>query len=316
MTPSLDIIIVNWNSGEQLRECIHSMTAVDLKGVSLARVVVVDNASQDGSVEGLTVPGVPITVLRNDRNCGFAAACNQGASGSKADYLLFLNPDTRLYRDSLAAPVHYMESDAAPSVGICGVQLIDESGAVARSCVRFPTRGRLLAHFFGLQYMVPALIERERMTDWDHLSTRPVDQVMGAYFLVRRGLFESLKGFDERFFVFYEEMDFSLRSSQAGFTTSYFAGAQVFHAGQGTTQRVKTTALFYLLRSRVLYGYKHFGRAWGTIFLLLTLLVEPVSRSAFELLKRSLCDLRPVASAYLRLWRELPGLKAAEGVWQ
>ena len=97
--PSLDIVIVNWNAGDQLQRCLATIPA-NPDGYALSRVVVVDNASTDQSLAGLNMPGLPLKVIRNAENRGFGAACNQGAVDSHADYLLFLNPDTLLERDS------------------------------------------------------------------------------------------------------------------------------------------------------------------------------------------------------------------------
>ncbi len=118
MSRSLDIVIVNWNTGGQLRACLASIAAAAQDGFVLNRVVVVDNGSKDGSAEGLQDFSVPLMVLRNRENRGFAAACNQGAQGSAADYLLFLNPDVRLYPDSLARPIRFMEEPVNARIGI------------------------------------------------------------------------------------------------------------------------------------------------------------------------------------------------------
>src|SRR4051794_30605194 len=115
---SVHVVIVNWNSGTQLRECLQSFATASSEHITLERITVVDNASSDRSCDGLerTAP-LPITVIRNIENRGFAAACNQGAAGSKADYLLFLNPDTRLLPGSLELPVRYLQSPHHDMVG-------------------------------------------------------------------------------------------------------------------------------------------------------------------------------------------------------
>src|ERR1043165_9661443 len=124
------VVIVNWNSGAQLRECLRSFAAVAADAVT-ARVTVIDNASQDGSCEDLEAP-VPLDVMRNADNRGFGAACNQGAAGSDADFLLFLNPDARLMPGSLAEPVRYLRADENAKAGIVGIRLVDADGRVAR----------------------------------------------------------------------------------------------------------------------------------------------------------------------------------------
>lgn len=312
---SLDVVIVNWNSGDLLRECIASFAGVSRAGFELSNVIVVDNASVDGSADGLENIGVPLVRIANTTNVGFAAACNQGARVGHAEHVLFLNPDTRLFHSSLAEVVRFLEDHAATKVAVCGVQLLDGRGQIARSCVRFPTISRQIAHFFGLQYIAPRVFPRELMTEWDHSISRVVDQVMGAFFWVRRERFDELGGFDERFFVYYEELDFCLRAASLNWTTYYLASAQVYHKGGGTTSRVRATALFLFLRSRALFGYKHFGIGWGTLLLALALIIEPFSRTVFGILRREGPHFGALVAAYSRLYKQLPRLDVRNGVW-
>ena len=166
--PSIDIVIVNWNAGQQLAECVRSVVAADRNGLALLRAVVVDNGSTDGSLEALSTISLPLSIVRNTRNRGFAAACNQGAQGSTADYLLFLNPDTRLERDSLVQPVTFLDQPQNSRVGILGIQLLDANGRVAQTCARFPTPGRILAQILGLDRAFPRLFLPHFMVEWDH----------------------------------------------------------------------------------------------------------------------------------------------------
>src|SRR5256885_16506748 len=123
-SPTIHIVIVNWNSGRQLHDCLASLAAVSRDEVSLSCVTVVDNASTDGSADGLTSPA-PLNVMRNTQNRGFAAACNQGAADAKGDFLLFLNPGTRLMPGALERPAHYLEAPEHAAVGIVGIQLLN-----------------------------------------------------------------------------------------------------------------------------------------------------------------------------------------------
>lgn len=309
--PTLDIIIVNWNAGPLLRDCVNSIGSASREGFELGRVVVVDNASTDGSAEGLSSTTLPLTIVRNDNNRGFAAACNQGTQCSRADYFLFLNPDTKLFARSLSHPIAFMEREENQAVGICGIQLVDDRGEVSRSCARFPTAKMFYAKMFGLDMLAPRLFGGHFMEEWDHKDTRKVEQVIGAFFLVRRRLFQQLDGFDERFFVYFEEVDFSLRAKKSGWSSYYLADAQAYHKGGGTSEKIKARRLFYSLRSRILYGYKHFGTAVGTGLLVVTLLVEPLSRLGYGILKRSPASLGQVLRGYAMLYHDLPNIFAA-----
>ena len=137
---SVHVVIVNWNSGRLLSQCLSSFSAVAADRIAVARITVVDNASTDGSCDALPEVAPPLDLIRNQDNRGFAAACNQGAAGSGADLLLFLNPDTRLLSGALERPALYLQSPSNGAVGIVGIQLIDADGRVARSCAQMPTR--------------------------------------------------------------------------------------------------------------------------------------------------------------------------------
>jgi len=305
MNATLDLIIVNWNSGRQLHDCLKSIIAANRDSFELSRVVVVDNASSDGSVEALECISFPLTVIHNSENRGFAAACNQGVKASTADYLLFLNPDTRLFADSLVKPIQFMQNAENAKVGICGIQLVDEQGCVSPTCTRFPTPILFFYEMLGLTYLFPKMFPSYFMHQWEHTSSRELDHVIGAFYLVRCPVFESLGGFDEDFFVYLEDLDFSYRAHQAGRSSYYLAEAQAFHKGGGTSEQVKATRLFYSLRSRIVYGYKHFSWWSATGLMLGTLLFEPWVRIAFAITKHSFVQVQDTVQGYALLWRTL-----------
>ncbi len=301
MTSIIDIVIVNWNSGKLLNNCINSLasTAADIS----KNIIVVDNSSTDGSDEIIN-KHKNISFIETGTNLGFGKACNLGAKLFSSDYILFLNPDAELLCDSLKKSVEFMQMPANKQVGICGVQLIDESGNVSRSCTRFPHALSFFAHSLGIVHFFPRA--GHFMTEWPHDKTREVNHVIGAFFMVRRSLFEELGGFDERFFVYLEDLDFSYRSHKAGWKTVFIADIQAFHVGGGTSNKVKARRLFYSLRSRLLYSFKHFSRLGAVGVLLATLLVEPLSRSVLASLRCSWSGLKETWSAYGMLWRWLP----------
>ncbi|MBU1730692.1 glycosyltransferase family 2 protein [Patescibacteria group bacterium] len=313
----MDVVLVNWNAGPQLAEAVTSIAQHHHNLVS--SVIIIDNASIDDSlaqVEAFTGLPFQLQIIRNADNRGFGAACNQGAAVATEDYLLFLNPDTCLLADSLSVPLSFMEQPENTGVGICSIQLLDESGRVARSCARFPSLGIFLAQVLGLNKLPWFRSWGTHMSEWDHAKTREVDHVIGAFYLVRRSLFESLGGFDERFFVYLEDLDFSLRARQAGWRTVYLTEAQAFHAGGGTSRQVKARRLFYSLRSRLLYGFKHFSKLNAWLLLLITITVEPCTRLALALLRRSSGEASNTLSAYRMLLTSIPRIiiKYQEGI--
>ena len=297
---SVHIVIVNWNSEVQLRECLRSFSATANDEVALARITIVDNASTDGSAENLDA-AVPLVVIRNSANRGFAAACNQGAAGAETEFLLFLNPDTRLMPGSLELPARYLLSEHHQDAGIVGIQLIDASGHVARNTSRTPTAWSMIGNSLGLDRLIPSVFPPLFVTGWTHDETREVDQVMGAFFFVRRSVFEALGGFDQRFIVYYEDLDFAMRARERGRKSVYLATAQAFHRGRGTTEGATDRRTFYFCRSRILFALKHFSSIGAFAVIATTLALEPFARLAAA--PRS-------AAATLRtfgmLWREMP----------
>lgn len=297
----INVIIVNWNAGHQLRACIDSITQHAQSLVD--QIIVVDNGSADGSEA--SVEGLPkITLIRACANLGFGKACNLGAKQAHGEYLLFLNPDAALREDTLPKALAFMQDPPNSEFGICGVQLLDESGQLSRSCARFPSPLGFALQSVGVDKSFPGA--GHIMAEWDHSVTRAVDHVIGAFFLVRREVFDTLNGFDERFFVYLEDLDFSYRARQAGWKSVYLAEAQAFHAGGGTSKHIKARRLFYSLRSRLLYAFKHFSWAGAWVVLLATLLIEPVSRSVLAIARLSWSGLKETWGAYAMLWRWLP----------
>lgn len=301
MNSSLDIIIVNWNAGHHLRDCLDSVVTAKRDGFMLSRVVVVDNASTDGSADGLEYSDLPLTVIKNPENRGFAAACNQGAAGTHADYLLFLNPDTRLYPNSLSAPIIFMEQPDHAQVGISGITLLDETGKPSTACARFPTLTIFVSEMLGLPRVFPQVFPPHTMLSKELLHSREVDQVMGAFFLIRRKLFVNLGALDERFFVYFEEVDLSLRAKELGYTSYYLSNVAAYHAGRVCSQQVPSAALFYSLSSRFKYACSHY-RSWECITLiLLTFSIEFASRMLLAVGRPSVTRVSDVLSAYRRL---------------
>jgi hypothetical protein len=300
--PTIHIVIVNWNSGRQLRACLASFEAVRDDDVLLTAVTVVDNASIDHSADGLACTA-PLIVIRNAENRGFAAACNQGAAAAQSDFMLFLNPDTRLMPASLERPARYLQAGEHASVGIIGIQLLDAQGEVARNTARAATPWSMIGTSIGLDRVIPWVFPPHFVAEWPHDDTRTVDQVMGAFFFVRRSVFELLGGFDERFFVYYEDMDFALRARQLGWNSVFLSTAQAFHRGQGTTGAAAATRIYYFARSRILYARKHFGAPAAVAATLSTLFLEPIAR-----LIASPRSARATLRAFGMLWKDLPSI--------
>jgi N-acetylglucosaminyl-diphospho-decaprenol L-rhamnosyltransferase len=275
--PSVDIVIVNWNAGPYLRDCLRSVAAAQRSAFELGEVVLVDNASTDDSLDEIHDIPLPLRVLRNAENRGFAAACNQGARAGDADLVLFLNPDTQLFPETLDVTVAFIANPANSHIGICGAQMLGDDGTREFSCARFPTLMMFVAKMTGLARAFPQLEQRVPPEEVNHSGI--VDQVIGAYFLIRRSLFEALHGFDERFFVYFEDVDLAYRARRLGYPSYFLADVPVYHKERVSSEQVRAQRLFYVLRSRTQYARKHWPAWEAPVLAALILTVEFPARA-------------------------------------
>jgi GT2 family glycosyltransferase len=266
----------------------------------LEKLVVVDNASKENPIGQIEVEGLPIEIIMNDVNLGFAAACNMGAKDAAVDYLLFLNPDTQLFPDSLDKPIAFMEHPESASIGICGIRLIDDIGNTATSAARFPTLSVFASSTLRLDRVLPNFFLSHLMDSEELNESKTVDQVIGAFFLIRKGVFDLCEGFDERFFVYFEEVDLSLRAKNLGYSSYFLSGVRAFHKGCGCSDRVKATRLFFSLRSRLLYAQKHYSMITYVLLIMLTAVELPL-RLFQSIIRRSWDDAQNTLIAYRQL---------------
>jgi GT2 family glycosyltransferase len=267
---------------------------------------VVDNASIDGSVELIRDMDLPLELILNKENKGFGFASNQGAKCGKSKYILFLNPDVRLFPESLSEAVSFMDSAHTQNIGILGIQMIDQNGAIHRNVARFPSPKSLFYQLLGLDRLWPRQFPPHFMTDWTHEDSGTVDQVPGSFLLMRRSLFGELNGFDERFFMYFEDLDLAYRARMSGWMNYYLSSVKAFHYGGGTTDQVKALRLFYVLRSRLFYAAKHFGYFHAIWIAIASLAIELWIRLAWSLIRLSGGSFLETLQAYALYVRELP----------
>jgi GT2 family glycosyltransferase len=210
--PDVDVVIVNWNTGDDVAACVASLRGAT--GGRVARVVVVDNASTDGSVE-LLERCADVHLVRATQNLGFASGANLGAQRARSRLVLFLNPDARVLPETIAVAADFL--DAHPEFGIVGPLLVDGTGAWQPSAGRF----NVLSH----------LVLDTRVARRPPRRSRPVDWIHGAFLLISRDLFRRLGGFDERFFMYGEDMDLCARARAAGYRTAIVPEARAVHYG-------------------------------------------------------------------------------------
>lgn len=302
----LDIVIINWNSVLQLTECLDSMFQNNApEDVS---VFVVDNSSDAGQTQFHTHPAL-VELVNPGRNLGFGGGCNLGAAQGNAPFILFLNPDIYFFSDTLTKLLAFLKSGKLPdSAGIAGVQLVNLDGSIQKNVARFPEFKDLFPRMLGLDRLLPGLFKPHYARDMDYTQSQFVDQVPGAFFLIKRPVFEQMGGFDKRFFMYYEDVDLSYRAHLAGWKSYYLAEIAVKHIGGGTTASIQGRRLFYSMRSRILYVGKHFGILKAGLVLLGILLLEFPVRLIRSLLRLSMLDLFNTIKALALLLINFPAM--------
>jgi GT2 family glycosyltransferase len=304
MIEQADVIIVNWNSGPLLGRCIESLVH---DAAAIERVIVVDNESSDGS-EQVPVSGLPLTIIHAGRNLGFGRACNAGAALGRAPYILFLNPDAELFRHSLSRALAVLQSPEHRDVAVAGIQLLGRGGEVQRHCARFPSWRSMIAEATGLSRIAPRSFPPVIMTEFDHLSTRDVDHVIGAFYLIRRAVFEQIGGFDDSYFLYFEDLDLSRRVADLGLRRRFLADVGAYHRGGGTSEAIKARRLFLAISGRLTYARKHLGRTGAIAAWTAALLLEPLTRTVYAFLRGSPLEVLATWRAFGMLYRALPTL--------
>jgi N-acetylglucosaminyl-diphospho-decaprenol L-rhamnosyltransferase len=312
--PLLDIVIVNWNAGAYLSHCLECISNANAKHYSLGQVLVVDNASTDGSIDIAHFSKPGFKAVRCTTNLGFAAACNLGASLSSAEFVLFLNPDVYLTADSLDVAMSYIVGSGSARIGACGIQLLNLDGSIQRSCARIPRPIHFFWHASGLTKISARWFPDVTLDEWDHKLTQQVPHIIGAFYLIRRNIFEAVGGFDERFFVYLEDLDLSARLGRLGWQIHYITEASAHHIGGGTSERARAIALFYSLRSRLIYARKHFRASSAFLVFISTLFIEPPGRIIQALLRRRPRAIVETFKAYRYLSRSILSCWSSEVV--
>ena len=305
MSSSIDIVIVNWNSGALLEECVSSIEAHSKPDE--VRTFVYDNASTDNSTKFLTLH-TNVTVIEGVSNIGFGPACNRASEKGSGDYILFLNPDARLYADSISASVEFLESSDNQRYAVIGVRLIGISGQTQRNTVALPSPFSFAAQSIGLAPVLKFFSPKSSQMHFDHLSSRDVDHVIGAYYFIRRSTFEQVGGFDEGYFLYFEDLALSNKIAKAGFLVRYAADIEAYHKENGTSDQIKGKRLFYSYRSMIFYSFKHFHFVAAIFVSCCILIISPFLRLLDASVRRSSSTFRETVEGYVLLWKDLPNI--------
>lgn len=254
----LTIQIVNWNAREPLRAALSSILANPPRFAY--EILVLDNASSDGSVQMLEKEFPEVKLIVSESNLGFSKGHNLAARAAQGRYLFILNPDTEVLPGALDALVQYAERH--PEIGIIGPKILNPDGSLQYSCRRFPNPAAALFRNTPLGKLFPnnPYTRDYLMTDWDHNSVREVDWVSGAALFIRHEVYQQLGGFDEQFFMYCEDTDLCYRAWQAGYKVVYYPEAHIKHAIGRSTDLVANKMIITFHKSMYLFYKKHYAR--------------------------------------------------------
>ena len=264
--PVVSIVIVSFNCREKLERCLESLPR-GAGGVS-CEIIVVDNASSDGTMAMVSARFPAAVGIGNRSNAGFASANNQGIHRARGRYVLLLNPDTEVHDGAVAAVARFM--DGHPTAWVAGCRLNDVHGALQCSVGAFPSvlQGLLNTSFLYLLFPKTTVVGHGGLRVIDYGVPERVDWVMGAFFMIRHEAITQIGPLDEQFFMYSEEVDFCRRVHDAGFEVWYTPDGVVTHAWGGM-HSVSRQSLLWLGASQLLYFRKHHRGAERTALIVL-----------------------------------------------
>ncbi len=266
----LSIIIVNYNVKEFLQNLLHSLQKA-VQNIS-HEIIVVDNASDDGSIEFIREKFPYVQLISNKSNLGFSKANNEGLKIAKGKYLLLINPDTIVSEDTISKMIQFLNNHE--DAGLAGCKILNPDGSLQLACRRsFPGPWTSFCKVTGLSTLFPKskLYARYNLTYLDENETYEVDAISGSFMMMKKEVYEKVGGFDEQFFMYGEDLDLCYRIQQNGYKVYYYPGTQIIHYKGESTKRssLDETKIFY--DAMHLFVKKHFSSFF---------IVESILRSA------------------------------------
>jgi GT2 family glycosyltransferase len=253
----VSIIVVNWNTKSLLRDCLASVYEQS-RGVDF-EIIVVDNASTDGSKEMIRNDFPKVVLIENNKNSGFAAANNQGINVAKGRYVLLLNSDTIVLDDCIANIVSF--ADTQPRAGVVGCRVLNSDRTLQPTCFMFPSVLNLFLSSSYLYKLFPKnrFFGRERMTWWNANDVREVDIIKGCFMLIRREAIEQVGRMDENFFMYAEETDWCYRFRKSGWKVMFAPVGEIIHYGGQSTTQIPVAMIVQLRLSILKFIKKHYS---------------------------------------------------------
>jgi GT2 family glycosyltransferase len=273
---ALSLILVTWNAKHYVHECLVSLCQQELS--VNAEIIVVDNASSDGTPAMVRTEFPHIMLVENPTNLGFSTANNIGIKKARGEYLCLINSDVNVPPHCLQTIYNFMVQH--PKIGVLGPRMLTPEGAIGRSYMRFPTLWNCMCSALSLSKVCRnnTLCGGVLMPDFDNERTAEVDVLNGWFLVVRRQALDQVGTLDERFFMYGEDIDWCYRFHKAGWKRIYFAGVSALHYGGASSKRASAQLYIEMQRANLQYWQKHHSRV-GVIGYCLTMLVHQIIRA-------------------------------------
>lgn len=295
---TISIVIVTWNCKAYASECLKSLDRQLHRFPT--ELIVVDNASSDGTPELIAADFPHVRLIKSNRNLGFAKGNNVGISASRGKYVCLINPDVIVTADCLGKLVDYMECE--PTVGLLGPKMLDPAGRIARSTMRFPTLWNSLCRALALD----AIFKRSPtfggylMRDFQHDEERDVEILNGWFWMARRSAMEEVGVLDEQLFMYGDDLDWCRRFHTHGWRVVFYAQAEAIHYGGGSSVNAPIPCYLAMQRANLQYWKKHKGGFLTMSFFIVTCLHHLARILGYGVIFTAKPGSRSEASAKLR----------------
>jgi GT2 family glycosyltransferase len=310
MKPNLSIIILSWNTKEYLQKCLtslgHRLNSSDYE------IIVIDNASEDGSAEMVHEHFPSVKLVVNPTNTGYAAGNNLGISMAQANHILLMNSDIEVIENAPEVMADFLDRNS--SYGAVSSRMIQADGTVQRSCTKFPTLLTLLLFDIDRNRLLRQTppVQDYLMKKSNYLISMDVEQPPAAFFMITRETATSVGLLDEQFFLFFNDVDYCKRIAKSGYRIRYLAEAMVIHhGGKSVAKEASYRTQWYIARYR--YYKKWHGVAAGFLAKLVTTIV--VLENGFLIIVRKM-----LPSRIRKKWTSRPscreGYKLIRLIWQ
>jgi hypothetical protein len=273
--PDISVVIVTWNAKKFVDECLQSLHGTNSN--DSMEIIVVDNASTDGTPELVNDRYPDVKLIQNCQNLGFAKANNIGIAIGTGKYLCLINSDVIVPEGCLKKMLRYIEQ--SPSIGMLGPKMLGPTGGARRSCMQFPTLWNSLCYSLALDLMFPrlSLFRSFLMRDFKHNETADVEVLNGWFWMIRKQAFDDVGVLDERFFIYGEDVDLCRRFHNGGWRVVFYSEAEAIHYGGASSSNAPLRFYLELQRARLQYWEKHCSRRSRRVFVIV-LVIQEIAR--------------------------------------